>query len=430
MIASARGRMYRLSMVFQCCQWVKALCWVRVTVTALVCIAAAVSAAWGQAELSAKMEIINRQIELENSKLKRVQAEQKRLMSELDELKGSIDVLNAQEGSLSDVLSAKTASKSLLDVELNRTDQEIQRLREVSKRRLRAMFMTRPDSLLEQILVSESPSDLYQRAYFSAKIRDYDLSLLQRLSAMKSQGLRQKQELEPFIEEQNELKQKLVEKKETVNERITRQEAILADLGKQQAQEENIVASLRAQASQIESVLASMTGAPKAKVTGAPASEPPDSSVNKAIAQAPFRGKGLAKAKGSVILPARGEIVQRFGKQKHPEFEDFIFNRGLELNTPAGSQVAAIAEGKVLYVGRMPGYGTIVILDHGDRYYSLYGRLAETAVASGQALRQGERVGLSGSPDERGRNLYFEIRKDGAPVNPQQFYNEPLSKIG
>ena len=78
--------------------------------------------------------------------------------------------------------------------------------------------------------------------------------------------------------------------------------------------------------------------------------------------------------------------------------------------------------GKVMHVGRMPGYGTIIILDHGQRYYSLYGRLGKTLVGKGHVVEKGEIIAQTGEMDAKSRNFYFEIRRNGSPVNPQDYF--------
>jgi septal ring factor EnvC (AmiA/AmiB activator) len=95
--------------------------------------------------------------------------------------------------------------------------------------------------------------------------------------------------------------------------------------------------------------------------------------------------------------------VQRFGKAKVTDFADMIFSKGLEFKTAAASQVSAILGGRIAFAGSMPGYDSVVIIDHGKRSYSLYGRLGKIFVAKG---------------DAKGRNFYFETRKNGDPIDP------------
>ena len=77
--------------------------------------------------------------------------------------------------------------------------------------------------------------------------------------------------------------------------------------------------------------------------------------------------------------------------------------------------------GRVIYNGIMPEYGTILILDHGDREYSLYGRVVSPLATVGEVVQKGQVIAQVGEPDATGKNLYFEIRKNGKPLNPALF---------
>ena len=140
------------------------------------------------------------------------------------------------------------------------------------------------------------------------------------------------------------------------------------------------------------------------------------------LQQAPFEGKGLFREKGGLNLPVQGRVIQPYGRQKVSDFEDMIFSKGVEYSTAADSPVVAISMGRVMHVGRMPGYGTIVILDHGERYYSLYGRLGAVSVEKGTVVEKGFPLAKTSQPDQKGRNFYFEIRRNGSPVNPQDYF--------
>ena len=81
---------------------------------------------------------------------------------------------------------------------------------------------------------------------------------------------------------------------------------------------------------------------------------------------------------------------------------------GLEIHAPAGTVVRAVFAGRVAFADRYGPYGRIVILDHGDHYYTVSGDLDEIDVKIGQDLGAGERLGTVGD-DGQGAMLYFEV---------------------
>ncbi|UCG29837.1 MAG: peptidoglycan DD-metalloendopeptidase family protein [candidate division WOR-3 bacterium] len=130
----------------------------------------------------------------------------------------------------------------------------------------------------------------------------------------------------------------------------------------------------------------------------------------------------LEKNRGKLSWPCRGSIVTNFGKVIHPKYNTTTKNNGIDISTNYGDNVYAVAPGKVVYADRFMGYGNLVLVDHLDGYYSLYGHLAEMLVNTGDEITGGRiigRVGESGSLS--GPILHFELRKDGKPVDPMAY---------
>jgi len=130
----------------------------------------------------------------------------------------------------------------------------------------------------------------------------------------------------------------------------------------------------------------------------------------------------LESNRGKLSWPCRGSIVTNFGKVIHPKYNTTTKNNGIDISTNYGDNVYAVAPGKVVYADRFMGYGNLVLVDHLDGYYSLYGHLAEMLVNTGDEIAGGRiigRVGESGSLS--GPILHFELRKDGKPVDPMAY---------
>jgi septal ring factor EnvC (AmiA/AmiB activator) len=114
-------------------------------------------------------------------------------------------------------------------------------------------------------------------------------------------------------------------------------------------------------------------------------------------------------------------VSRRFGKQASSQFGTTIVRNGIELAVAEGQTVRSVHEGTVAFAGTFTGYGTLVIVDHGDRSYSLYGHLDSAEVASGQRVVVGTAVGASGRNPSGTPAVYFELRIDGAVVDPLQW---------
>ncbi len=99
---------------------------------------------------------------------------------------------------------------------------------------------------------------------------------------------------------------------------------------------------------------------------------------------------------------------------------------GITLLVPERTPVIAIASGKIVHQGWLRGYGKLMLIDHGHRYYSLYAHLSRFGPAIGEFVRQGQVIALSGSTGILGRpGLYFEIRHKALPLKPENWLKLP-----
>lgn len=126
----------------------------------------------------------------------------------------------------------------------------------------------------------------------------------------------------------------------------------------------------------------------------------------------------FARQRGSLRLPTRGAVSGRFGAPR----EGGGTWRGLFIKAGNGSEVKAIAGGRVVFADWMRGFGNLLIVDHGDAYLSIYGNNDSLLKQVGQAVKGGETVATvgnsGGNPDS---GLYFELRHQGQPIDPMKW---------
>lgn len=123
---------------------------------------------------------------------------------------------------------------------------------------------------------------------------------------------------------------------------------------------------------------------------------------------------------GHLRLPARGTVTNRFGS---PRQEGSSW-KGLFIRASSGSEVKAVAAGRVVFSDWMRGFGNLLIVDHGSQYLSIYGNNDALLKQVGDTVRGGDTVasvGNSGGNPESG--LYFELRYRGQPIDPLKWVN-------
>lgn len=133
-------------------------------------------------------------------------------------------------------------------------------------------------------------------------------------------------------------------------------------------------------------------------------------------------GKGFSAFRGRLPFPVNGRILSTFGKNENPRFNTFTMQKGIEIEAPAGAEIRAVYDGRVLYANWFKGYGKILIIDHGGGYYSLSGHASALLKKVGDDVRAREVVALVGDTGSlKGPCLYFEIRQGGKPLDPLEW---------
>ena len=136
-------------------------------------------------------------------------------------------------------------------------------------------------------------------------------------------------------------------------------------------------------------------------------------------------GEGLeiSDKKGRLKLPLNGPILNKFGRKRVKEYDSYIVYNGINVKATKGSHVKAVFDGKILFAGSLEGYGNLVIVGHGNKYHSLYGHLDDINVSVDEVVKTEEIIGLSGdSGSLEGEVLYFELRKNGKPIQPLPWF--------
>lgn len=130
----------------------------------------------------------------------------------------------------------------------------------------------------------------------------------------------------------------------------------------------------------------------------------------------------FARLRGRLPWPIRGPILARFHA---PEDDGRLHWQGLWIGAPEGAPVHACARGRVVYVGWISSYGLVVLVQHSNSYFSLYGHDENVDVHVGDTVDAGQiiaRAGKTGGHDRSG--LYFELRHGNRVLNPARWLTE------
>ncbi|MBQ1913536.1 MAG: peptidoglycan DD-metalloendopeptidase family protein [Bacteroidales bacterium] len=129
----------------------------------------------------------------------------------------------------------------------------------------------------------------------------------------------------------------------------------------------------------------------------------------------------FAANKGKLPWPVAGVVVERFGKHRHPVYENVELpqNNGVTLTVKRGTEAKAVFDGKVTQIFVLPGYNQCVLVSHGE-YFTLYTKLKTVAVKAGNSVKTGQVIGTVDTI--AGEDLFhFELWKGSTPLNPESW---------
>jgi len=368
-----------------------------------------------------------------------LQAEQRKLQQtqkQLKEEKERAAAARARETSLlaelEDIdrrLAAKQRDVARLEAQIKRAQADVQLFRgEISKLerhragqmqalagRLRVMYRVHAQGgALPVILSGDDPVTRAVAVRHLASLAALDARLIQeyrvtseRLADRKGREEAQQRELASLHEE---AKQEQAE----VDREAAKRRTLLAKVRDERAYHERMVGELTEASHRLEAFIRELQ-AKQRKLAKVP---PPKGGI-----EPPAVGFGTLK--GRLPWPTEGRIVTGFGAQVHPRFGTRTFRNGVDIEAAVGRDVSAVHAGHVIYTGWFKGYGNLIIVDHGNEYYTLYAHVAEIEAKEGEDVRQGQRIGTVGDTGSlAGPRLYFEVRYQGKPQDPEQWLRQ------
>lgn len=240
---------------------------------------------------------------------------------------------------------------------------------------------------------------LQRRQYLKAAV-SFDHELIQQLTEEVRQQTLLRTELLRRRQELDEQKLALDQARQSFRIELENKKQLLASVRQETAMRVKALKELEQAALRLQKMMDEIAKKARSKPAEGPPARPMD-------------------ARARFDWPVKGELAGLFGKSQHPEFSAEVFRRGIDIQAPLGDPIRAVEKGKVVYADRFAGYGNMIIIDHGDRFYTIYAHLAEIFKKNGDSVARGETVGRVGDSDSlAGAKLYFEMRKNGRSIDP------------
>jgi murein hydrolase activator len=350
---------------------------------------------------------IKKKIELEKRVLSQVKKKESSVVESLSQVEIELERKNKQ-------LKQSTSKLDFVVSEMHKKQAETVRLRESLEQR-KTYLARRADALYRwqrgaspfMILNGDlSLSSLLKRKYYLQSTVAFDREMVQSLNEQATRQEMLTQELARKRQNVDAQRRELTEVKEAVQKEAQKKRELLASIRGEKESRQRALKDLEQAALRLQKMIEELSRR----------------SAGKSSKEAPA-GSGLESMRGKLEWPVKGQLIGGFGKTKHHEFSTDVFRKGLEIEAPVGEEIRAVEKGKIVFADRFSGYGKMLIIDHGDRYYTVYAHLSDFLKKSGDPVKRGEAVALVGDSESLvGSKLYFEMRKDGRSIDPTPWF--------
>ncbi|MFO7764902.1 MAG: peptidoglycan DD-metalloendopeptidase family protein [Pelovirga sp.] len=347
------------------------------------------------------------QLEQIRSRIERAEADMKAQRQSANDISRDLALINGQLQRIDDRIDHIKQEQQRLKKEeqqqqqqLDQSRSEAQQIGERLEQRLIALYKEGESGILKILFSADSPTELIQQYHYLTKVMENDRELLAEYRQAMATQQRQLERLTVLQRRQAELLQREeAEREEAVTARRL-QGRLLEQARNQSRKLRDELATLKEDATRLTGLIDQLKAA---RV------RTPDPATSGPVVD-------FDRQRGQLMWPVDGSVLIRYGTQRDQKLGTFYESNGLEIAVRPGSQVRAVANGQVVYADFFRGYGNLLIISHEGEYHTLYAQLDKIHKKNGDAVATAEPVGQSGLSGRE--SIYFEIRHNGAPVDP------------
>jgi len=348
----------------------------------------------------AELQALRRAIEQHRERVGAFEREERGLLETLEQMDQALEALAGDAARARREAAGARAELERLSAEARSLEQRLARTRRSLADRAVALYKAGDLGPVAALFAASTLQDALERAELLQRLIDHDQILLRRFQSERAELAAAREGAARAARSRDAALARAEERaREVERERGARARA-LATVRSDRRRERAALGELEAAARALEETLALL------QREGAPG-------------PLPESARPFAALRGALDPPVEAPVVARFGKEQD-EFGTQIFRKGIEFAARTGDPVRGVADGVVRFAGWFRGYGKIVIVDHGDAWFTVLGHLEEIAVAVGDPVRRGDRIGSAGDTGSlAGPRLYFEIRRAGEALDPE-----------
>ena len=360
-----------------------------------------------------ELEALSRQAKEKRAQAGALRGQETRAMGELKRTERQLLVTRKRLRTLRSRRARLDDQLELTRANLERSVATLGQRRSQLARRLRHIYMEGPARELEFLVSTRSFAGLMMRWDFLQMVAEQDRLLVESVQTEKEKVEANQERLEGNLREVSANAQRSARESDKLSGLRQSRASTVRQIQSKREEYEAAAAELERSARAIQGLLARLERSRQAET---------DRARGQGRNPQPYSGD-FARGQGQLDWPVRGAVVGHLGIETHPRFGTQVRNDGMDIAAPVGTAVRAVAKGRVDFANEdYEGVGGMVVLNHGDGYYTIYSHLSEVNVSTGIEVQPGAIIGRSGETGSlKGPVLHFEVRKGSTPLNPESW---------
>jgi len=354
-------------------------------------------------KLKKQADDVNLQIQKREENVQAIAARETEVINNLDRIDRDLNIAARKvallKGRQKKLQEKKKATKTLFAKLLKK----IKTGEAYASRRIVALYKLGRLGQIHVLASSENMHEFLKRRSALKKIIAYDRRILEELTQNRADLEKVMTDLDNQNQKLHVLEQDLAIQINLLVDSKTKRTRILKDIGRRKTLEMAAIESLKQAALELDKTISSLRHeiSEKKKDSGEKGSN------------------DFIDYKGLLKMPVKGKIISLFGSHRDKKFNVVNFQSGINISADRGEPVHAVFGGIILHAGWLKGYGNILIINHGDNYYTLYAHAEELFKAKDDTVEKDEVIATVGDTGSMaGVRLHFEVRHHGKPMDP------------
>ena len=355
-----------------------------------------------------EIEATKKRIQSENQKEKSSSKRVINLSEEISLLQRLVKEIDKEEKLL-------VADIAHTESQIAKSEVELDTLRVRYGRRLTKMYKKGQLSNIEKILSSTSWRQAIYRTKYLKIISDLDQKTHNTIRSLLIEIGKQKLNLEGALRKKRRLKKDREVTLTSLRSKKRKEQRELIKIRQSQKELKTYLTEKQAGVKQLEKIIANIQD-DIARVER-------EARIRKQ--QQALQSKEFPKLKGQLAWPAEGRVITKFGRQWNPKLKTTTENPGIDIKGKPGSEIRTVLGGIVTTITFIRGFGTTIIIDHGNGFYTVYGHVTNIQTNEDSQVRGGDVIAYMGdSGSINGSQLHFEIWGQGKKLDPEKWLNK------